>query len=105
MKSDGGIVCDGAGNIVITRLNSAVKVLAEETGGAYMRYSLSSGDMKQLAEAIRSRLKATKTEESLLKDREELFYYPLMVAIALFLAAYGSLPKRGRKRAAGEMKR
>ena len=105
MKSDGGIVRDGAGNIVITRLNSAVKVLAEETGGAYMRYSLSSGDMKQLAEAIRSRLKATKTEESLLKDREELFYYPLMVAIALFLAAYGSLPKRDRKRAAGEMKR
>ncbi|BDY11712.1 vWA domain-containing protein [Hydrogenimonas cancrithermarum] len=104
MKSDGGIVRDSVGNIVITRLNPAVKVLAEETGGVYMRYSLSSGDMKQLAEAIRSRLKATKTKESLLKDREELFYYPLMVAIALFLAAYASLPKRDAKRAAGEMK-
>jgi len=104
MKIDGDVVRDKQGRVVITQLNSAVKALAEATGGVYMNYSLSSDDMKQLAKVIQSRLKRVKQEDKIIKDRQELFYYPLMLSILLFLMAYTSLPKelignliRGRK--------
>ncbi len=93
MKFDSGVVRDDKGEIVVTRLNPAVEKLATETGGVYMPYSLSSSDMARLAEAIHGRLEPTETKERVVEEREELFYYPLMLAIFLFMFANASLPR------------
>ncbi len=94
MKLEGGVVRDKAGNVVVTRLNPAVAQLAEETGGVYMPFALGKGDMKELAAEIRRRLNPTTSEENTIHERRELFYYPLAAALALFLAANASLPRR-----------
>ncbi len=94
MKFDKGIVRDSRGNVVITRLNPSIRELAEKTGGIYMPFSLRSSDMKMLAASIRNRLKSNESKERTIQERDELFYYPLLVAIVLFLMANSSLPKR-----------
>ncbi|WP_300364732.1 VWA domain-containing protein [Hydrogenimonas sp.] len=96
MKLDGGVVRDRNGNVVVTRLNPAVAALAEKTGGVYMRFSLGKGDMARLAEEIRRRLTPEESKESVIHDREELFYYPLAAATLLFLLSGTSLPRRER---------
>jgi Ca-activated chloride channel family protein len=93
MKFDNDVVRDDKGNVVITRLNPAVEKLATETGGVYMPFSFSSSDMARLAEAIHDRLEPTETKEQVIKEQEELFYYPLMLAIFLFILANASLPR------------
>ncbi len=95
---NGGVVRDSSGEVVITRLNPAVKELAEATGGVYRKFSLRSGDMKRFASEIVGRLTKERQKESRIEDREELFYYPLMAAIALYLASLFSLPVVGRDR-------
>ncbi len=97
MKTDHGVVRDEKGNIVITRLNPAVRTLAEETGGLYMPFSLGSGDMRRMAEAIRHRIQAQKHKSETIRDREELFYYPLAGSLFLFWSAWVSLPIRRRE--------
>lgn len=94
MKFGGNVVRDDKGEVVVTRLNPAVEKLATETGGVYMPYSLSSSDMKRLAETILARLEPTETKERLIKERDELFVYPLAAAVLLFLVAGVSLPRR-----------
>ena len=103
MKMEGGnVVRDSKGEVVITRLNPAVRELAEATGGVYMDFSLHSGDMKVLASKIRSRLAAEKSKEEVIRDREELFYYPLAAAVLLFLVSFFSLPAGGRRGTTGK---
>ena len=94
---NGAVVRDQHGNIVVVKLNPAIRKLAEETGGVYMTYSLGSGDMKRLAREIRRRLVPSETKERTIHQREELFVYPLALAIALYLAAMSSLPRREKK--------
>ncbi len=93
---NGGVVRDKDGHIVVVKLNPAIRKLAEATGGVYMHYSLGSGDMKRLAGEIRRRLVPSDTKERTIRQREELFIYPLALAIALFLAAMSSLPRKDR---------
>ncbi|WP_456322241.1 VWA domain-containing protein [Hydrogenimonas sp.] len=94
MKTQNGVIRDENGDIVITRLNPAVKELAQKTGGVYMPFSLSSGDMRQMAEAIRQRVQAQKRKSHTIRDREELFYYPLALSLLLFWGAWISPPRR-----------
>lgn len=90
---NGDIVRDAKGNIVITRLNGAIADLAKESGGVYRVYSLHSGDMKRVAADILKRLKNSRSEERVVKMREELFYYPLAASIVLFMISLFSLPR------------
>lgn len=92
-----GAFTDANGDIVVVRLNTKIKELALQSGGAYMEYSLKSNDIDALAQAIKQRFKEKSKEESTIKDEKELFYYPLSAALAvLFLALY-SMPSRRRK--------
>ncbi len=94
---DGRVVRNGRGEVAITRLNPSVRELAEATGGVYMTYSLHSGDMRALASQIERRLGVSQTKERTIRNKRELFYYPLAAALLLFLVAFSSLPaKRGR---------
>jgi len=79
---------------VIVKRNDAIKSLALQTGGAYMVYSLGNDDMKLLVDTIKSKFKAKIEEETTIKNREELFGYPLAVAVALLFMGLFSLPQR-----------
>ncbi len=94
IKTKNGVQKDSNGNIVVSRLNSGIKRLAIESGGAYMEYSLNKNDMRYFANAILQKAKADKVDSSVIKDYKELFYYPLMVAILTFFMALFSLPRR-----------
>jgi Ca-activated chloride channel family protein len=83
------------GNIIVTKLNSAIKELALQTGGAYVESVTSSEDIKAMLKEIQA-----KTEKRELKEEEEvtlyiaLFYYPLALAMFLLLIATSSMSKR-----------
>ena len=93
IKTKNGVLKDKQGNIVVVKRNDAIKELALKTGGAYMIYSLKNSDMKELAKLISSKYKAKIEGETTIKIRQELFYYPLAVAIVLLFMALFSLPR------------
>ena len=98
MKINNKVVRDKNGNVVIVHINPLIKSLAKQTGGFYQEYSLSSDDMKELANIIESSLNSSKIKEEVIKDRIELFKIPLVFAIIFFLMSFYSildLRKRG----------
>jgi len=94
IKDEQGVLKDKKGNIVVVKRTDYIKELALQSGGAYMKYSLEKEDIKLLTDTIRSRYKADNEEISTIKDRKELFYYPLALAILLFFISLFSLPRR-----------
>ena len=90
----GALIRDKSGNMINLRLNSAIKDLALKSGGAYMEYSLNDSDMKQLAKIIESNLETQEIKEDVIKNRVELFYYPLILATILLFMGLFSLPQR-----------
>jgi len=95
IKTKNGVLKDKQGNIVIVKRNDAIKSLALGTGGAYMIYSLDNKDMKQLANIIESKFKNNKKEQTTIKKRDELFYYPLIASLILLFMGLFSLPRGG----------
>ena len=94
IKDKNGILKDKKGDIVVVKRTDNIKSLALKTGGAYMNYSLANDDIKLLVETIENTFKAQNEENSTIKDRKELFYYPLTLALLLFFMALFSLPKK-----------
>ncbi len=84
------------GSIILTRLNERVSELALQTGGSYIEAIASNEDV----DAMISEMHA-KTTKKTLKEEEvmqyiPLFYYPLGIAMLLFLIATSSMSKRIR---------
>ncbi len=96
IKTDYGVLKKRNGDIVIVRRNDAIEALATRTGGAFMRYSLKKGDMEELAKRILSKFESTRQRERTIKDTRELFYYPLGLAVLLFMMSFSSLPRKER---------
>jgi len=96
IKTPQGMVKDKQGNIVVVKRNDAIKALAVETGGAYLTASLTKNDIKQLADNITAKFKNNEKKEHTIRDTEELFVYPLALAMLLFLLSFSSLPTRRR---------
>ena len=97
IKTPQGVLKDKEGNIVVVKLNEAIKSLAIESGGAYLKYSMKKDDIKILAQNIQAKFKSTQKQEKTIRDTQELFIYPLMLAIVLFLISISSLPRRIKK--------
>lgn len=95
-EPEGGVLKDAQGNIVIPRLNSAIKTLALQSGGAYLRYSLKEHDLDPLIRDIERKFKKQEAKDETVTARKELFVYPLGLTILLFLVAISSLPGRTR---------
>jgi Ca-activated chloride channel family protein len=93
IKEKNGVLKDKNGDIVVVKRTDNIKELAIQSGGAYMKYSLAKEDIKLLVDTIQSRYKAKNEESSTIQDREELFYYPLGLAIIFYLIALFSLPR------------
>jgi len=94
IKEKNGVLKDKNGDIVVVKRNDNIKELALKTAGAYLEYSLNKNDIKLLTDAIANRYKAKDETTTIIKDRVELFYYPLALAIVLFFASMFSFPRR-----------
>ena len=94
IKTKDGVLKDKKGDIVVVKRNDAIKELALKSGGAYLNYSLDKGDIKALVGDILRKFKAKDEEVSTIKDKKELFYYPLFLAIVLYFISLFSLPRK-----------
>jgi Ca-activated chloride channel family protein len=92
IKDENGVLKDKNGDIVVVKRTDSIKQLAIESGGAYLKYSLDKDDIQQLVDAIQRSAKAKEEENSTIKDRKEMFYYPLSLAILFLFIALFSLP-------------
>jgi len=97
IKDKNRILKDKNGDIVVVKRTDHIKELALKTDGAYMKYSLAKDDIKLLVQTIESRYKAKEEKSSTIKDRKELFYYPLILAIILIFATLFSMPRFKRR--------
>jgi Ca-activated chloride channel family protein len=96
IQGQNGVIKDAQGNIVVSKLNSKIKALALETGGAYLEHSLRQNDIKALSDAIKAKFDAKSDKESTIKQNKELFVYPLGAAVVLLFMSLFSLPGLGR---------
>ena len=82
IKIDGKIVKDKLGNIVITRANAAFKELATLSGGEHYSYSLSNDS--SFANSLGSKIREKLSDK---KQKEELYYIPLLIAFFTYILA------------------
>lgn len=92
----GEIQKDAKGDIVITSLNSKIKELAFESGGAYLEFSSSANDISKFIDIIKVKFKSNKKEEVLINTNQELFYIPLAFGFLFFIISISSF-RRERK--------
>jgi len=92
-----GVLKDAKGDIVVVKLNDTIKHLALQSDGAYLEYSLRDNDIKALASTMQSKFNTQIEEETTIKDKKELFYYPLVFAMLFYMMALFSLPRRSKK--------
>ena len=85
------------GSIAITQRDDALGEVAVESGGAFVVADTGSEGIKNLVATIKAQHRGKKSGEVTIYDREELFYYPLALALLLLLFSFSSLPTRGVK--------
>jgi len=100
LDAQGKPLKDKEGNLIITRRNDDLGLLAQKLGGAYVIAANGNADMQQLAQTIHARYHTQKQGEVRIKDTVELFYYPLAFGLVLLLIGLSSLPQRSAPRAA-----
>jgi len=82
------------GNIIVSKLNSAIKDLALKTGGAYVESVTSSADIEAMLKEIQAKTKKRELKEEEIMRYIPLFYYPLGLAMFLLLIATSSMSRR-----------
>ncbi len=93
---DGIVQLDKSGNIVISSLNSGVKELALQTGGAYLEYSHNPKDLQIFLDAILEKFALDKKEEEIvISNNEELFFIPLLFSLLFFGLSISPMRLRG----------
>jgi len=97
IKMQNGVLKDENGDIVVVKRNDAIKELALQSGGAFMKGSLQKNDINTLAASIMTAFKNNEKKEHTIRDKKELFVYPLGLAMLFFILSFSSLPQR-RKR-------
>jgi Ca-activated chloride channel family protein len=88
MLENGELLKDEHDTIVVTRENSAIKILADVSGGAYTQ------DVDEIVAALVSQRDEQHQSETLLVQNRELFYYFIGLAIVLFLVSVTRLKRR-----------
>ncbi len=85
------------GSIVITQRDDRLGEIAMQSGGAFIVAHAGSQDIENLVATIKAQHISKRSGEVTIYDREELFYYPLALALLLLLFSFSSLPKLGVK--------
>jgi len=96
IKGERGVLKDNKGDIVVVKRNDNIRALALESGGAYLKYSMQQQDIKALSDNIKSKFKSRENKEQTIRDTQELFIFPLLLAMLLLFVSFSSLP-RGKK--------
>jgi len=94
IDADGNKVTDKDGNIAFSQRNDDLGELSLKSGGAYVAASSGDQDIAKLVEVIKSTNQKDKKAFANIKDRVELFYYPLGASLFFLLLALSSLPTR-----------
>jgi Ca-activated chloride channel family protein len=85
------------GTIAITQRNDELGKIAQNMNGAYVVASNGKEDMKELSKLIHSKYKNQIQGEAVIKQRVELFYYPLALALLILLISLSSTPRLRRE--------
>ncbi len=94
ITAEGKSLTQKDGTIAITQRNDALGEVAKENGGAYVVATNGKEDIKELVSVIRSKYKNQQQGEVKIKERVEMFYYPLTGGLLLLLIALSSMPRR-----------
>ena len=89
----GRIVKDSSGQIVMTIVNEALGKIAKDSGGEFMIASNGAADMRSLVDDIRGKFGDKKKGKTKVMQRDEMFVYPLGLAVLLMLLALSSIPE------------
>ena len=96
IEGDQGVLKDSKGDIVVVKRNDNIRHLALESGGAFLKHSMQHDDIKALSDNIKSKFKSIESKEQTIRNTQELFMFPLFLALLLFFVSFSSLP-RGKK--------
>lgn len=91
IQTEEGALEDAYGNLVIVRENLNIENLANQTQGKYLKYSLNNDDLSKFINTFK-RLSSSKNIS--ITQKQQLFYYPLILALILLFSAFFSLPKK-----------
>ena len=91
IQTEEGALEDAYGNLVIVRENPNIENLANQTQGKYLKYSLNNDDLSKFINTFK-RLSSSKNIS--IAQKQQLFYYPLILALILLFSAFFSLPKK-----------
>ncbi len=97
IDENGGLVYEPDGKVAMSSRNDELGKIASLSGGAYIVATYGKEDMKKLLDEIKSSNNLAQKSEIFIKDRVELFYYPLSLALILLLLAFSSFPQRNKK--------
>ncbi|BBG66463.1 BatB [Hydrogenimonas sp.] len=98
VEKGGELLKNRSGKTVISRANTALRELAEESGGVYVRATVSQDDEDRILSYFRSQSSSGEDRERVVRSRIELFYYPL--ALALLILPFALYSFGGREYAA-----
>ncbi|ALE53148.1 hypothetical protein SP60_08090 [Candidatus Thioglobus autotrophicus] len=91
IQTEAGTLEDAYGNLVIVRENPNIKNLANKTQGEYLKYSLNTGDLSTFINRFKT---PTSQKSTRIIQKQQLFYYPLGLALILVFLSFFSLPRR-----------
>ena len=93
IKKDGTFIKRN-GEIVLTRLNEAIKDLALQTGGVYIHSLAGEADIEAMIKEIKSIAQEEELSSKELRRYVELFAYFLVAAAVMLLYAFSSVPHK-----------
>ncbi|MBN2824277.1 MAG: hypothetical protein JXQ76_03050, partial [Campylobacterales bacterium] len=91
IESDEGVLKDSQGNIVISRLNTALKQLAHVTGGEFIVFANPSSVARQIDETIQNLNQAKIMAMQSIQSYYDLYYLLVLAALVLLLHAYTTI--------------
>jgi Ca-activated chloride channel family protein len=93
LDENGNTLTSKEGKVAITQRNDALGIVAKNNAGAYVIASNGDVDIKELVGVIRGKYKNQQQGEVIVKERTELFYYPLGLGLLFLLFGLSSLPR------------
>jgi len=86
------------GEFLISRLSTKLGELAKKYEGDYVIADYSNKNIKELVEKIKENSIVMSEEKELtIKQRVELFYFPMIISFILLISALSSIPKNSSK--------
>ena len=94
IKQDNGEFIKYNGEVMISKLNENIKDLATKSAGVYIKSINSDTDVKAMIREIDTHSEKKDLKSQTIERYIPLFYYPLGLALLLFLIATSSMSKR-----------